>query len=142
MNIQSCCSSCVIFRNNSYQCTKISGKVDFRPLFRFTDVVFRWFLYTDIILETAAVDVTHNEADFVTMLQLNAQQRYIPLQNRTSLTFPRSFTWTVTQQNHWCTDTSITECKQVVNWRTYNVANTNSIPQFLKCFHYLVYNAW
>jgi hypothetical protein len=71
------------------------------------------------------------------MLQLNVHQRPILFQNRTNLQFYDSFTWTVTQHNHWCTHTSTTEYKHTEEHSVlptkspFNVANINSIPQFL-----------
>jgi hypothetical protein len=42
----------------------LSVIVDFRPLFLFTNVVFPWFIYADITLETVALD-THNNVSVV-----------------------------------------------------------------------------
>jgi hypothetical protein len=92
----------------------LSVSVEFRPLFLFADVVFPWFVYADITLETVALDAPNDEAVLSQMLQLNAQQRSVLFQNRTSLSFSDCFTRTVTQHNHWCTYTSTTECKQTV----------------------------
>jgi hypothetical protein len=39
---------------------------DFRPVFLFADVVFPWFVYADITLETVALDTPNNVAVFVT----------------------------------------------------------------------------
>jgi hypothetical protein len=40
--------------------------VDFRPLFLFADVIFPWFMYADITLETVAIDTPTNAGVFVT----------------------------------------------------------------------------
>jgi hypothetical protein len=90
----------------------LSVSVDFRPLFFFADVVFLWFVYADITLETVSLDTPNNVAVLSQMLQLNANQRCLLFENRTTLPFYNIFTQTVTQHNHWCTDMSTTECKQ------------------------------
>jgi hypothetical protein len=46
-----CCST-MIFLNSPAQCMTISVFVDFCLLFLFTDVVFPWFVYASITLET------------------------------------------------------------------------------------------
>jgi hypothetical protein len=63
-------------------------------------------VYACVTLETVALD-THNN-----VLQLNAHQRSVLFHIRTSLPLSDSFTRTVSQHNHYCTDTSTTECKQ------------------------------
>jgi hypothetical protein len=40
----------------------LSVNVDFFPLFLFADVVFPWFVYADITLETVALDTRNNVA--------------------------------------------------------------------------------
>jgi hypothetical protein len=117
MNIQFCCqlccSSCVIFWKNPSHCMMILFcNIDFRPLFFFADVVLPWFVYVDITLETAALDILNNVAVLSQMLQLNAHQPSVLFQNRTSLPFYYSFTRPLTQHNHRCTDASTTECKE------------------------------
>jgi hypothetical protein len=62
-----CCRRSVIFRNNPSQYTTIlSASVDFHPLFLFADVVFPWFVYADITLETVALDTPSRVAVSVT----------------------------------------------------------------------------
>jgi hypothetical protein len=77
-----------------------SVSVEFRPLFLFADIVFPWFVYVDITLETVALGTPNNVAVFSQMLQLNAHQRSVLYQNWTCLPFSGSFTWTATQHNH------------------------------------------
>jgi hypothetical protein len=86
-----------------------SANVEFRPLFLLADVVFPWFVYAYITLEIVTLDTVNNAADFVTHVGLNAHQQSVLFQNQTSLPFSDSFTWTVTQHNHWCTDTNTAE---------------------------------
>jgi hypothetical protein len=96
-----CCSSAVIFRNNPSQCTTISVSAYFRPFFLFADVVFPWFVYADITLETvAALDIPKNVQFLSQMLQLNAHQRSVLFQNRISLPFSNSFARTIIRHNH------------------------------------------
>jgi hypothetical protein len=44
----------------------LSVNVNFRPLFLFADVLFPWFMYADITLETVTLDTPNNVAVFVT----------------------------------------------------------------------------
>jgi hypothetical protein len=43
----------------------LSVNVDYRPLFLFADVVFLWFTYADITLETVGLDTPNNTAIFI-----------------------------------------------------------------------------
>jgi hypothetical protein len=86
--------------------------VEFHPLFLFAGVVFPWFVYADITLQTVALDTPNNVAVFIPDAPANPQQRSVLFQNRTGLPFPDFVIPTVTQHNHQCTYTSTTECKQ------------------------------
>jgi hypothetical protein len=83
--------------------------VDFHLLFLFADVVFQWFIYADI---TVTLD-TPNLAIFVTDTPVKHAPTICPVSKQTSLPFSDSFAQTVAQHNHYCTDTSTAECKQM-----------------------------
>jgi hypothetical protein len=104
----------------------LSLSVDFRPLFLFAGIVFPWFVYADITSETVALGTLNYVTFLSEMLKLNAHQRSVLFQNRISLSFSDSFTRTVTQHNHWCTDTSTTECKQTEE-TSFIVVNTSKL---------------
>jgi hypothetical protein len=62
-----CWSSSAIFRKILFTVRRfISVSVDFRSLFLFADVVFPWFVYADITLESGALDTPNNAAVFIT----------------------------------------------------------------------------
>jgi hypothetical protein len=70
------------------------------------------------------------------MLQLNVHQWSSLFQNCTSLPFSDSFTWSVTHQSLMLLHEHYRVWKgrrtfSVANWSSFNVVNTNSIPQFL-----------
>jgi hypothetical protein len=77
----------------------LSVNVDFHLLFLFADVVFPWFTYADITLETVTLSTPNNMAVSSQMFQLNTHQWSVLLQNQKSLPFSDSFTQTVTQQS-------------------------------------------
>jgi hypothetical protein len=71
MNIQFCshlcCNSSVNFETILLNAQRsLSVNFDFRSLFLFADVVFPWFMYADITLETVALDTPNNVAIFIT----------------------------------------------------------------------------
>jgi hypothetical protein len=102
MNIHLCCHLCyssLIFRNNP-QCTTISFcQCWFSPMFLFADVVFPWFVYADITLETVALHTSDNVALFVT----DAPAIWAPTISRLSKSYKspifRFFQRTATQHN-------------------------------------------
>jgi hypothetical protein len=116
----------------------LSVNVDFRPLFLFTTVVFPWFVYADITLETVALDTPNNVADFATDAP--------PIEAPTNVS-----SFKIWQVSHFpilshglssSTNTNaLTPALQIINkrenifsvanWSSSNVANTNSISQFL-----------
>jgi hypothetical protein len=105
--------------------------VDFHPLFLLADVVFPWFVYAYITLETVSLNVPNIVAVFITDAPGNAHQLSVLFQNRTSLPFSDSFTRTVTQQNHWHKHYRVQINKRrkfnVANWSSLNVANTKNL---------------
>jgi hypothetical protein len=84
INIQFCChlcrSICAIFRNNpSYVRRSLTVNVDFCPLDLIPNVVFPWFMYADVTLETVALDTPNNLAVFVTDVPANRVPTICPL---------------------------------------------------------------
>jgi hypothetical protein len=70
MNNQFCCPLCcissVIFRNNPQRTTiSFFVNVGFCPLYLFADIVFPWFVYADITLETVTLDTPNNVAVYI-----------------------------------------------------------------------------
>jgi hypothetical protein len=104
MNIQFCCPvTCAVvllwFLEKLLPNVRrsLSASVDFRPLFLFADVVFPWLVYAvNITSETVALDTPNNVAVF----QLNAHQRSVLFENRTSPSISNYFKWSVTEHNH------------------------------------------
>jgi hypothetical protein len=73
MNIQFCCPvTCAAVVPWFFEAIFLSVRrsfsvsVDFRPQFRFADVVFPWIVRADISLETLAFDTLNNVAIFIT----------------------------------------------------------------------------
>jgi hypothetical protein len=93
MNIQFwchlCCSSSVIFQNNPYQYMTVS-----------VIVVFLWFMYADVSLETLALDTSYNVVVFVTDAPAKRASAICPLSKSDKSPIFRFFTHAVTQHNH------------------------------------------
>jgi hypothetical protein len=101
MNIQLCCPvTCAAVVLWLLETFLLTVYIDFRPLFVFAGVIFPWFVYVDITLETVAFDTPSNVADFITDSAAKRVSTICPLlKSDKSLDF-RHFTRTVTQNNH------------------------------------------
>jgi hypothetical protein len=72
LNIQFCCPvTCAAVFQRFFETIFIniwrplSANVDFRPLFLFADIVFPWFVYADITLQTVTLDTPNTVADCI-----------------------------------------------------------------------------
>jgi hypothetical protein len=143
MNIQFCCpvictAVVVWFFETILPIVRrsLSINVDFRPLFLFADVVFPWFMYADITLETVALDTCNNVSGFVRDAPAKHAPTICPLSKSDNSPISRFFhmNYHLKQSlmhlhEHYRVQTN-GKTFSVANWIYFNVANTNSTPQF------------
>jgi hypothetical protein len=135
MNIQFCCSRSVIFETIFLSVRWSPVIVDSCPLFLFADAGFP-FVYADIISETVTLDTPNT---LLQMLQVNVHQGSVLFQNQSSPPFTDSFTWTITQHNHYCIDMSITEHKQREEHSVLLTEFISMYPTLILFFNFLVF---
>jgi hypothetical protein len=110
----------------------------FCQLFLFADVVFPWFVYADITLETVALDTPNNVAIFVIDAPAKRGPTICPLSKlgkspivQLFHTDCRSIQSTMHLHDHYKVCSDGRRPFTVANWSSFSVTDTNFIPQFL-----------
>jgi hypothetical protein len=132
MNIQFCChlfcNSSVIFLNSH----SFSVDTDFCPLFLFAHVVFSWFVYAYITLETVILDIHNNVTVFVTYApaELAPMMWLLPQSDKLSIfQFFLTDCYSTQSLTHWHEHYRVSTNGRIFS--SFSVANINSCPQFL-----------
>jgi hypothetical protein len=97
-----------------YNDLSLSVNVDSFPLFLFSDLILSWFVYVEKTLETVALNKPNNMTVVSENLQLTRNNDLFSFEIGQAPNFLILLhIHTVTQHNHYCIDTSTTECKQM-----------------------------
>jgi hypothetical protein len=104
----------------------------FRSLFLFVDVVFPWFSYTDMTLETVVVDTRNNVAIFIRDVPAKRPPTICPLSKSDKspiFLFSHTDCHSAESLMYWCeryrVQTNGRSIFSDANWSSLNVANTN-----------------